>query len=173
VLIGAQAAIAIVLLVIAGLLTQSVVRLATIDIGYDIDKLIAVSVRSGGSPWSAGRQQAFWQAAPARIRQVPSITHAALVSIAPFSVTTVPRLPSGRAVNRIEASADYFQTLGLRLLRGRSFTAEEGARAWIQPDWADKRIVGVVAHGVRQLKNADAPTIYLPLTPSTKPGQSH
>jgi predicted permease len=207
-LIGAQAAISVVLLVIAGLLTQSVIRLATIDIGYDVNNLMVVSVGTGVRPWNAARQESFWRAAPDRIRQVPGIAQAALVSIPPFSLTSVPRLPNGIAVNRIEASADYFQTLGLPLVRGRSFTAEEvmgnapvavisetlARRFWKNQDpvgstlervwgkltdgpttdeWvgrrADTRIVGVVAHGVRQLKDADAPTIFLPLTPSTRP----
>lgn len=207
-LIGAQAAISVVLLVIAGLLTQSVIRLATIDIGYDVNKLMVVSVGTGIRPWNAARQESFWRAAPDRLRQVPGIAQAALVSIPPFSLTAVPRLPNGLAVNRIEASADYFQTLGLPLLRGRSFTAEEvmsnarvavisetlARRFWknespvgstlervwgkvtdgpTTDEWvgrrADTRIVGVVAHGVRQLKDAEAPTIFLPLTPSTRP----
>lgn len=207
-LIGAQAAISVVLLVIAGLLTQSVIRLATIDIGYDVDKLMVVSVGTGVRPWNVPRQESFWRAAPDRIRQVPGIAQAALVSIPPFSPTSVPRLPNGLAVNRIEASADYFQTLGLPLLRGRSFTTEEimsnapvavisetlARRFWenenpigstLERVWgkvtdgpptdewvgrrADTRIVGVVADGVRQLKDADAPTIFLPLTRSTNP----
>lgn len=207
-LIGAQSAISVVLLVIAALLTQSVIRLTTINIGYDVDKLVVVSVGTGIRPWNSARQESFWRAVPDRIRQVPGIAQAALVSIPPFSLTSVPRLPNGLAVNRIEASADYFQTLGLPLVRGRSFTAEElesdapvaviseilARRFWknenpigstLERVWgkvtdgpptdewvgrrADTRIVGVVAHGVRQLKDADAPTIFLPLTPSTKP----
>jgi putative ABC transport system permease protein len=207
-LIGAQAAISVVLLVIAGLLTQSVIRLATIDIGYDVDKLMVVSVGPGVGSWNDARQESFWRAAPDRMRQVPGIAQAALVSHPPFSMMSVPRLPNGLAVNRIEASAEYFETLGLPLVRGRSFTVEEiisnapvavisqtlAERFWKTQDpigstlervwgkvsdgpttdeWtgrrANTRVVGVVAHGVRQLKEAEAPTIFLPLNRATRP----
>jgi hypothetical protein len=70
-------------------------------------------------------EESFWRAAPDRIRQVPGIAQAVLVSIPPFSHTSVPYLPNGLAMNRIEASADYIQTLGLPLLKVRSFAAEE------------------------------------------------
>ncbi len=207
-LICAQSAISVVLLTIATLLAQSVMTLSSVRIGYDIDKLMVATVRTSSRPWSLERQKSFWRLALDRIRQVPGISHTALVSIPPFSLTAVPRLPNGLAVNRIEVSADYFDTLGLRLLRGRSFTMEEVAsnapvavisetlatRFWKNQDaigstlervwgevhdgpttdeWAGRRaetrIVGVVAHGARQLKDGDAPTIFLPLSPTTTP----
>jgi putative ABC transport system permease protein len=127
VLLGAQAAVSVVLLVAGALLGRSLLHLSTLDVGYDLTRLSVASISTRGASPDNEQRWAFWRDAAARIRHRPGVADAALVSIPPFAPRSLPLLPSGIAVNRIEASADYFRTLGLRVLRGRTFTAEEVA----------------------------------------------
>jgi hypothetical protein len=109
------------------LLGRSLLHLSTLDVGYDITRLSVASIGSRGAPLNDEQRWALWRDAAARVRHRPGVADAALVSIPPFAPRSLPLLPSGIAVNRVEVSAEYFRTLGLRVLRGRTFTVEEVA----------------------------------------------
>ena len=98
-LVGGQAAASIVLLVLAALLTRTVVETGRVDVGYDPSRLLNVSVTlpastSGQSP---ARADAFWRAALERVRQIPGVADAALVNFAPFGGGFAPQQINGRA----------------------------------------------------------------------------
>ena len=126
-LIGGQAGVSIVLLVVAALLTRSLVRTAGFDLGYDAGRLITVSIGTGtnGRAWSPARTAAYWRAGLDRVRQLPGVAAASLASVPPFDRGSASQILNGHRINRNDTSPEYFATLGARLVRGRIYTAEE------------------------------------------------
>ena len=126
-LIGGQAATSIVLMVLAALLTRSLLETAHLDVGYDVTKIMSVSVSTStnGRSWSAARTDAFWVAALERVRQLPGVEGASLALPPPFSGISAPVRWNGRQFVRMDIGGDYFATLGVPLLRGRTFTTDE------------------------------------------------
>lgn len=128
VLIGIQAACAVLLLIVAALLTRSLAHAAGFDFGFDPDRIFNVDIgnATNGRVWDADRRRAFWDAALERVRQIPGVESASLASIAPLGgVSASQRLTDGRVAKRHETSAGYFETVGARLLRGRTYTDAE------------------------------------------------
>ena len=125
-LIGAQAAVSVVLLLLATLLVRAVVQSATLDPGYDVSRLVTVGVGNGtnGRVWNAARRDSHLSAVSQNVRGIPGVESVSAAGIAPFSGISAP-LSNGRRIDRNETSPDYFATLGLRLIRGRIYTAEE------------------------------------------------
>lgn len=133
-LIALQVAMALVLLVGAGLFVRSLRAVYAIDPGVEIDGLMTVSMdfRRAGVP--ASTQPEVYRAALERLQRVPGVSRAALVLLVPFggSEVRVPFRVEGRdtagrentaAVNLV--SAGYFETAGTSILAGRGFAAED------------------------------------------------
>jgi predicted permease len=123
-LVGGQATASIVFLVLATLLTRALVQTGAFDLGYDASRLVTVSVRTVGS-WGGARQTAYWSAALERVRQLPGVAGASLALVSPFAGTMAPQRMHGRLFSRNETSPEFFSTLGVRMIRGRSYTADE------------------------------------------------
>jgi putative ABC transport system permease protein len=121
-LIGGQAAASVVLLVLAALLTRSLVHSTQADLGYDPSRIVSVSI--GRGPGRALQPEAYWTAVVERARQLPGVEGAALAVASPFSGLS-PQLLEGRRVSRNETSPEYFETMGVRLIKGRTYTADE------------------------------------------------
>lgn len=127
-LIGTQAAVSAVLLVLAALLTRSLIETSTLAAGYDLDPLMTVDVgnRTTGPAWGPARRDAYWNGLVEQVRQIPGVAAAALAAAPPFSGTTfAPQRIDDHSVDRNEVSPDYFETVGIPLLQGRTFTHEE------------------------------------------------
>jgi predicted permease len=129
VLIGAQAAGSIVLLVVAALFTRSLVQALSFELGFDPERLVSVSVGFGRG-YDGPRTATYWDAALDRVRQMPDVAAASLAAIAPFGDAYAPDRPAGgagphRYLLRNEVSAEFFQTAGIRVLHGRTFTRDE------------------------------------------------
>src|SRR4029077_14025934 len=79
-------AIALVLLVSAGLLLRSLRRLFAIDPGFDASHLLTMQVQETGHRFDAdGARDRFFTQALEGVRQVPGITAAAFTSQLPLS----------------------------------------------------------------------------------------
>jgi predicted permease len=130
-LVGSQAAISVVLLVLTALVTRGLVHAVNIDRGFDVDRLVAIEVWfSRGHLAETTRMQTYWDAALERVRTLPGVAAVTLGSNVPFDGTTAPeRLPSARIVNRTAVSSEYFATIGARIVRGRPFTDDEVRQA--------------------------------------------
>ena len=130
-LIGVQAAASIVLLVLAGLLGRALVRATHVDVGFDAGRLLAISPEFGRGTYDAAGAKAYWDLALERVRALPGVQSASLAEYPPFSGSsrvTVFRQPGGRyTITHNDTRADYFATLGLRAVRGRTYTSEEVA----------------------------------------------
>jgi predicted permease len=138
VLVAAQVAFAVMLLVAAGLLVRSFVRVAKLDLGFHTPHVLTaiMNLRPGryGEP---AQQVAFFESALRRIEAVPGVASAAVSDSIPltgindqggFAVEGRPEPPpgtSGPHANRPRVSTGYFETMGVRLIEGRLFDVRD------------------------------------------------
>ena len=133
VLIAAETALALVLLVASGLMLQSVGNLQNTQLGFKPDGLITVSLSLPFSQYDAPRSTQFWVELIQRVRALPGVQSAAFGNCPPISGgcngTSVgfpdrPPLPPGTFLTTDIhwSSPEFFETMGIRLLRGRTFT---------------------------------------------------
>lgn len=146
-LVVAQLAVAVVLLVGAGLLGRSLHRLITVDVGFTMQDLAVLSVSPGAVGIAGADDTAATRARQGaavarqiadRVATVPGVQSVGYADLLPLSPGLAPSSSFwviGRAddqqrqedwpVRRI--SPQYFATLKATLLRGRAFTDEEAA----------------------------------------------
>jgi putative ABC transport system permease protein len=137
VLVAAEVSLSLVLLVSAGLLIHSLARLYDVNPGIRVDHTLTMSVLLPTTryPDAAGRS-AWFAALGDRLQAVPGVRSAGLSSCPPlvgtcnvlfFYIEGRPYVP-GRFLQADEKAVDprYFRTLGIPLLRGRTFTNEDG-----------------------------------------------
>lgn len=144
VLVALQLALATALVICAALLTQSLVRLQNVPLGFgDPDHLLTARLtRSATTEDMEETNQAFYDSLLREVRALPGVTSAAVTSEVPFgpidtgmAVFPVPR-PESVPEEGIQASwrlvtADYFQTMKIPLRRGRVFTRDEPPRVML------------------------------------------
>ena len=136
-LVVIELAIAMVLLVGAGLLGKSFYRLLHTDIGMRADHLAAMRVLATGSGYAKDEQVvALGRQVMDRIASLPGVKSVAISHGLPvgggggnttFQVIGRPDTKSANYVDNKQVSSGYFTTLQARLLRGRFFTAAEDA----------------------------------------------
>jgi putative ABC transport system permease protein len=141
-LVAAQIALSLVLLVGAGLMLRSFVRLARIDPGFDVENVLTATVSlPGGRYEDEAARVAFFRRLLDRIRAIPGVTEASATSWIPFdfagtighTVTVAGRpLPApGEEIGSHIQAVDpaYFRAMGIELLRGETFSDADGADA--------------------------------------------
>jgi len=201
-LVAGQVALSVVLLVATGLTLRTLGNLYAVPLGFDADRVAVASVDLGPADLTPAEGEAFQRRLLERIAALPAVEHASLMLTTPFG--------SGRMANDIfwddaatgerrRTNVDmnvvgpgFFPAMGIRLVRGRTFTWDdrEGApgvtvvnealarRLWPDEDPVGRRIwfwnprgadaplevVGVVADGryYRGWRSADQPFLFLP-----------
>lgn len=141
-LVVTELALAVMLLVAAGLLVRSFVRVTSIDLGFRTPHLLTAIVNLPPSRYGDPAQQAaFFETALQRIETLPGVVSAAVSDSIPltgindqggFAVEGRPASPPGANephANRPRVSAQYFETMGLRLIEGRLFDARDHRNA--------------------------------------------
>ena len=130
-LVMTQAAVSVLLIVMAALFVRATFRAATIDVGFDATGLYAISPGLGGATADDGAAvKHFWTRATPELQAVPGIAGVTLTELTPFegmTKTSRTREVPARVIHFNGTHADYFQTIGLRILAGRSYTREEVA----------------------------------------------
>jgi predicted permease len=138
-LVFAEVALAVVLLVGAGLLARSFFTLTSIDPGFSGDRVLAGSVALPAAKYDNAASRAFVDEALSRLSNVPGADRAALVNRLPFGGGNVlvgveleglPQ-PDGKPIvmDRRVVSPGYFTTMGIPLLDGEDFGIEHRADA--------------------------------------------
>jgi putative ABC transport system permease protein len=166
-LVGVQMAISVLLLVGAGLLVRSVYYLQHVDVGFDADDLVTFQLALPRARYEnpESRDLAAEQLLE-RVRSLPGVAAATQAFIAPPNFLQTAGNLEIRGVTLPDADArapygfnfvsnDYFSTLGVRLVAGRAFTADEqrtGAalvvsRAAAQRLWPDGNAIGSEVKG--------------------------
>jgi putative ABC transport system permease protein len=141
-LVVAEVALALVLLVSAGLLVKSFARLRNIDTGFRTDNVLTMVVRVSDTKYKEDSQFVnFFHQAEERIRALPGVRSVGIVNYLPlygglgsatgFAVEGRPAPPPGEepTTNVRASDAGYFRTIGIPVLRGRNFTEVEDAQA--------------------------------------------
>jgi putative ABC transport system permease protein len=139
--VTAEVALALVLLVGAGLLVRSFATLRSVDPGFRAENVLTMRVAlPSGKYAEAPRRTAFFRETTERIRQLPGVESAGAVSFLPFAglgaatrftIVEQPVPPPGQdwTTDVRVADAAYFQTMGIPLLRGRTFGEHEMTEA--------------------------------------------
>ena len=136
-LVAVELAIAVVLLVGAGLLGKSFYRLLHVDIGFQPDHLATLQVALSDATYAKDEQVvAVGRQIVRRIQKLPGVESVGLTSVLPVSfngnttwIRLVGRPYNGEhnEVNQRDVNSDLFTTLHAKLLRGRYFTDTEDA----------------------------------------------
>jgi predicted permease len=203
-LIVGQLAVSFMLLVGAGLMIRSLVNLRGVDPGFDPENVLSARVDLN---WTKYREDQpirnFSDALRDKLRTLPGVLSVAFASTVPLNNTmpssqafdiegrTLPEGQLGPAADLRSATPEYFRTMGVAVIRGRTFTAADrgegagqvvvvnqsmAARYWGADDPIGKRvtfdkgkewltIVGVVGDVKQYGLNRDASNeMYLPWT---------
>jgi putative ABC transport system permease protein len=136
-LLIAQASLSVVLLVGALLFVRSLQAVRALPFGYDADRVLLVSRSIRGVTFDEAVHRATRQSLEATARSIPTVASAAWVSTTPFLSTSSTSLYFDGTANGLTfpgitfqaTTADYFQTMGTRILRGRGLTADDRAGA--------------------------------------------
>jgi putative ABC transport system permease protein len=138
----AELAMALILLVGAGLMIKSFIRLLDVPKGFNPDGLWTLLLRPSYDKYPQGSPQriAYYQEALARVQALPGVQSACLTSFLPLTGPTVrmilqiegrPPFEQGKApiVEANHISPEYFRTMGIPMRAGRPFSAQDGAEA--------------------------------------------
>jgi predicted permease len=134
VLLAAEVALTVVLLIGAGLLLKSFAALRGVAMGCVTDNVLTMSVSLPEARYSKPEKvEAFYEQLLDRVRSTPGVSAAGFVNVLPgqghyvdntFSIPGRPPLPQGESLDAVIRDADpgYFQAMGIPLVRGRYFT---------------------------------------------------
>jgi putative ABC transport system permease protein len=170
-LVIAEVALSLVLLVGAGLLGKSFMRLRAVNPGFEPQNVLTtgVSLARTKYPNADARRQTFEQIIQ-RVAAVPGVEAAALVEPLPLSGSNSANTfviagrpapaPADKPTSNYRAiSPDYFRAMSIPVLRGRAFTARDDAKAppvIIVNEWfARRHFAGAEALGQRIMIEAD------------------
>ncbi|MEP6922659.1 MAG: ABC transporter permease [bacterium] len=201
-LVIGQVAVSLVLLIGAGLLVRGLQQAQSTDLGFDQKNLIVATMDLTTQGYDEARAATFHSQLSERLKALPGIKSVSLAQTVPFAggrdeTIDIEGIGSTLSVSANEVSADYFQTLGIPLRRGRYFTDEDSRsgqspavisqaladRFWSGADPVSKRfrdnagnsheIVGVVADiSTRHIGKLDGPFFYTPASPAKLTGHS-
>jgi putative ABC transport system permease protein len=133
VLVAAEIALALVLMIGAGLLIESFLRVRSTQTGFDPRNLVTVRVPLSTTRYPAiEKQNAFYRALFDRVRAIPGLESAGAIDGLPFSgggfdnafeIDGRPPLPPGQFlmadIRRVDTN--YFSTMRIPLAQGRTF----------------------------------------------------
>ena len=141
VLVVAEVALAVVLLVGAGLLIRSFQRLRQVDPGFRTDNLLTMRVVLPGTKYRTSEQRrVFYDELLRRVDELPGVESAGIITFLPlstsglnFSFSVEGRAMPGDmnlplALYRV-VSPDYFRTMDIPLQRGRVFDSRDTAES--------------------------------------------
>jgi predicted permease len=197
-LVIGQVAVSLVLLIGAGLLVRGLQQAQSTDLGFDQKNVAVLSMDLTTQGYDEARAAMLHAQLAERLKVLPVIQSASLAQVPPFSglmETTIDVDGRQVAVGANTVSAEYFQTLGIPLRRGRQFTEEDARggqstaivtqamanRFWPGADPIGMRfkdnagtsheVIGVVADiSSRQVGHLDGPLFYTPAPPEKSAG---
>jgi putative ABC transport system permease protein len=130
-IVASQVALSLVLIVAAGLFLRSLVKLATLDIGFDRNNVLLVSAKLNLPSVTPEQQSVMFEQVESRLQTLPGVVSAGRSVLTPMSrmvwnnilLVDSPNAPTGE--NAIAffnfISPGYFETLHTPLLAGRNF----------------------------------------------------
>jgi len=198
-LVIGQVSLSLMLLTAAGLFLRSASRAAGVQPGFRMDGIALAELDASLAGYDETQGRQVYAALLDRVRTIPGVTSAAFAATVPFGMVSLGRSvekpgdPAGSVSCRFNIAGDrYFETMGIRLLRGRTFVASDAGsaarsvildqtaatRLW--PDGSalgrrvrmlvddrgtrrDAEVVGIVAPVLENIiGNASEPQLYVP-----------
>ncbi len=172
-LVVSEIALSLVLLVGAGLLIRSFMRLQQFELGFNPEHLITMRVQLPGSKYKERKQVAdFFQQLFERIEAVPGVQSAGAISTIFLSDTpnstnfAIEGRPQATGAQSIEVpldavSAKYFKVMGIPLISGREFDDRDAIGtppvAIINETFANRFFAGEDPIGKRYVYGGPAP----------------
>ncbi|HKD81859.1 MAG TPA: ABC transporter permease [Candidatus Angelobacter sp.] len=117
-----------VLLVLSGLLVRALNRASNVDPGFDYARIITVDPQLYAHGYTPARSVEYMQELRTRLEQLPGVDSAALAAVTPMGNHVRMMRPEGEIKVNIhlnDISRNYFQAMGIPLLRGRDFTPQD------------------------------------------------
>jgi putative ABC transport system permease protein len=220
VLVAAQVALSLVLLIGAGLFLRSLNNAQAIDPGFDAARILDANLNINLLRYTKAQGQQFYREVIERVEALPGVESATLARVVPMSgggrtsslmiegrqgPDTVTRSEgtneqeTPQTVNTNVVGLKYFETMGISLLKGRDFTAQDvetappvaianeafarhyfegeemiGKRASLRgPRGPYIQIVGLARDSkYRTIGESPRPTIYVPLAQNHETGMT-
>jgi predicted permease len=200
-LVIGQVAVSLVLLIGAGLLVRGLQQAQSTDLGFNQKNLLVMSLDLSTQGYDESRAAILYSQLTERLKTLAAIKSVSLAEVAPFSgardtAIDIDGVGSSLTVGANTVSAEYFQTLGIPLRRGRQFTDEDARsgespavinqamanRFWPGADPIGQRfrdnagahqVIGVAADiSSRRVGTFDGPLFYTPASPAKLSGLS-
>jgi len=193
-LVATQIALAVVLLIVAGLTVDSLRRILTVPLGYEPQGLFSVRTTLDRQQVASTSPVQAWTAVQREVATIPGVVSTAYASCAPVGIhcdgTSIAPLghPVAMHTSYIEVSPNYFATIRTPVWRGREFSEadiangeavmlinrEAARRIWgsddplrTPADFGDRlrRVIGIVDDArYENLERPIEPAIYMPAT---------
>jgi putative ABC transport system permease protein len=140
VMVVAQVALALVLLIGAGLMLTSFSRLRAVDPGFRTTELVTVELMLPMTRYGDTAQLDFYRGVLERLQANPATAQSAMLFPFPFGggnaqagfqvVGQPPKPPNQEVSAELNSvSAGYFKTAGIRVIQGRDFNAGDGEKS--------------------------------------------
>jgi predicted permease len=146
-----EIALSMVLLVAAGLFLKGAWAAAALDPGFELDRLAIVEVDPGLAGYDEARGRELFDRLEERLRAVPGVVSVGTAGTVPFGLVSrsqrvapaeAGEIPDPERRLRVAfdvAGANYFETMGVPVLRGRAFhPGEDGPVAVIDERLAER-----------------------------------
>ncbi len=134
VLVAMQVAISLVLLIGAGLLARGSQRAFGTDLGFDYRKLLMAEIRTPNANYDEAKVTSIRRRLVERVGALPGVTSVSVASRAPLSggdrsvmisLSDQPAYKNGPEATYNLVTTDFFETIGIPIVRGRNFTQQE------------------------------------------------
>jgi putative ABC transport system permease protein len=165
---GLQLALATVLVVGAGLLTQSLLRLQHVPVGFDAASVVTFRLTLPATKYpNHAKSWAFYKQMLESIARLPGVRGAAISSALPFGSGAYTRTPMSTPSRSVlpagtqlpidwrVVSPGFFRTLGIPLVLGRDFTEADSpqstpvmvvSRGMARKYWGEDDPIGKIVH---------------------------
>ncbi len=170
-LVTAQVALSLLLLISAGLFLRSLRNAVTFDPGFDSANLLVASLATGGQQLSKSQLQSFYQEVTENVAAEPGVRSVSMTSIVPLSgggqrrgmiiEGYQPRPNEDTEINTNTVGLRYFDTIGIPIVRGRDFDERDRVGSpgvvVVNEEFAERYFPGDSALGKRVRVDSQGP----------------
>jgi len=140
ILVGAQLAVSLALVAVGGLFMRGAIKAAGATPGFALEHQLVVGLDPSLAGYSEARTRDSYRSVLQRVRSLPGVERASLASMVPYGefseggrASRPAAAEDPQAVNFTIITSEYFETLGLPILRGRGFSTDEDERSTAMP----------------------------------------